>query len=439
MTNYSTAIVLETRNPLKERGENNKPRPKNEEKYPVKLRVIINRKARYYGLGEYLTQDDFKRMMGEKPRKALKEIRKRFEKHENRAEQILGAMQNPAFQQFKRLYTQKGRGGNIEKYYQMYIDQLKNDNRLGTASNYECSLKNLNEIKGINGLSFSDITPEWLEDYSDKMEKRGKTISTIGIYLRPLRHLFNKAIGDGVVSRDKYPFGSPAHGKFSIPTSENRKRPLKRSELEALADYTGPYEKYRDMFLLSYYLMGLNFYDLLTLKWQQKDVNTLTIIRTKTKRTTRKKQRAINLYLNDDAQAIIEKYGRKDSILIFDVIGEKDTPGEIRRKVQNYTRSTNQALKAIAKQLNEEAGTPVINQKISTVFARHTAASYGMKGGASLALISKSLGHSNLQITSNYIDSLDDEEKGLAEVLAIKKHTVPKAETGTNDAQTPAN
>ena len=426
MANYSTGIMIETRNPRKDGT------------FPVKLRVIIDRKTRYYGLGYYMTETDYKRMMGEKPRQNLKTIRKELQNFEDQADEILQTMPEPAFNQFKRLFTQKGDGGNIEKYYQIYIDQLKKDNRHGTASNYECSLNNLNKTMGIKGLEFSDITPDWLKEYADKLEAEGKTISTIGIYLRPLRHLFNKAIGDGIVNRKKYPFGLSIHGKYSIPTSENSKRPLKRSELEALVNYDGDKNKHRDLFLLSYYLMGLNFYDLLTLKWQQIEGNTLTIVRTKTKHTSRKKQRPIKLYLTDDAQAIVQKYGVNSSLYVFDVIDEADNPATIRRRVQNFTRSTNQALKAIAKQTNAEAGQTIINPNISTVYARHSAASHGLKGGASLALISKSLGHSNLQITSNYIDSLDDEEKNLAEVLRLHKHTVPQTESGTNNVQSHA-
>jgi integrase/recombinase XerD len=416
MANYSTGIILEKRDETQEGT------------FPVKLRVTIDRKTRYYGLGYYMTKADFKRMMGDKPRHKLKEIRKELQSFENHAGDILEAIPEPTFDQFKRMFTQKGDGGNVEKYYRMYIDQLKGDNRYGTASNYECSLNSLDAIMGIKGVEFSDIAPAWLKEYADKLEAEGKTISTIGIYLRPLRHLFNKAIGDGIVSRKKYPFGLEMHGKFSIPTSENSKRPLKLTELEALVNYDGDQskKKHRDFFVLSYYLMGLNFSDLLTLKWQQIDESVVSIVRAKTKRTSRKKQRTVKLHLTDDAHEIIERHGNQQSTYVFGIINEGDDGVTIRRKVQNFTRATNQALKAIAKQVNQGAGKTIINPGISTVYARHSAASHGLKGGASLALISKSLGHSNLQITSNYIDSLDDEEKNLAEVLRInKKRSVP--------------
>ena len=424
MENYSTGIVIEKRQPTTKNT------------YPIKLRVTIDRKTRYYGLGKYMTEKDFNKMMSRKPGE-LKVLRWELEAHEKRAKDILKALPNPTFDQFKRMFVEKKGGGNVEGYYQMFIDQLKKDDRHGTASSYECSLNSINKEMGLSNVSFSQITPEWLTEYTKKLEAKGKSISTVGIYLRPLRHMFNKAIGDGVVNRDKYPFGSTAHGKYSIPTSENSKRPLKRSELEALADYSGVYDKYRDFFWLSYSLMGLNFYDLLTLQWQQIEGKTITIIRTKTKYTSRKRQRAIRLYVTDEAQAIIDRYGNPKSKYVFDVITDDDTPGVIRRKVQNFTRNTNQVLKKIAEEKNKAAGKVVINPNISTVFARHSAASHALKNGASLAIISKTMGHTNVNTTSNYFDSMDDEEKHLAEILQLKNNTVPIMERGTNDPQTP--
>jgi integrase/recombinase XerD len=419
MANFTTSIILETRTPRKDGT------------VPVKLRLIIDRKSRYYHLGIYLTPDQFERIMNPKPkakpRDKDKQLRQKLIKTEAKANGLLAKMENPDFEQFRRLFTFKGGGGNVLKYYEAYIQECKQENRLGTASSYECSKNSLDNIKGIENANFRDITPAWLKDYQAKMEALGKSNSTVGIYLRPLRFLFRKAINDGVISENQYPFL-----KYQIPTSENNKRPLERSELEALANYTGNpnREMYRDFFLLSYYLVGLNFMDLLTLKWKQYSGDRISLVRTKTKRTTQKKQTPISLFVNDDAQEIIKRYGNPGATYIFNVITENDNPSEIRRKVQNFNRNTNQALKAIAKK------TPGINPNISTVFARHSAASHGIDEGANLADVSKALGHKNIQTTSNYISGLSEGAKLLGNSLKIKA-TVPKMERGTKGAQTP--
>jgi hypothetical protein len=48
--------------------------------------------------------------------------------------------------------------------------------------------------------------------------------STIGIYLRPLRSIFNEAIADGIIKKEKcYPFGKR---KYQIPTSKKQRKHL---------------------------------------------------------------------------------------------------------------------------------------------------------------------------------------------------------------------
>jgi len=340
-------------------------------------------------------------------------------------------MEIPNFDQFKRLFTMKGTGGNVLKYYRNYIQECKKENRLGTASSYECSYNSLNDVKGIETASFREITPAWIKDYESKMKAKGKSISTIGIYLRPLRKLFNDAMKDGVISANHYPFGTPKAGKYKIPKSRNNKRPLERSEMIALLNYTGTpaNEMYRDFFLLSYYLVGLNFMDLLTLKWKQLNGDYLTVIRKKTENTTESDQEPIMYFVNEQARAIIEKYGNPAGTYIFEIVSSNDTPTEIRRKVQNFNRNTNQGLKAIAKKI------PGVNRNISTVFARHSAASHGIKAGASLADIQQALGHKNIKTTSNYISSMGEGANQLANSLSINT-TVPKTERGTDADET---
>ncbi len=62
---------------------------------------------------------------------------------------------------------------------------------------------------------------------------------------------------------------------------------------------------------------------------------------------------------------------------------------------------TNKGMKTIAESLG-------ITKKVSTSVARHCHATTLKRSGASMEFISEQLGHSNLSITENYLDSLDD-------------------------------
>ncbi len=401
-TNFTTAIILDERYPRAKDG-----------KFPVKLRVTINRQARYHSLGSFYNPDEFGKIFTEKPRGDNKKLRQGFDEKEREAEKILSGMKPPTFERFKRLFTQKGGGGNVKKYYEMQIAHMKQDNQFGTASNYNCAMASLNAIKGIDFIDFKDITPSWLKEYQKEMINGGKSLTTISMYLRTLRTLFNLAIADGVIKEETYPFGK---GKFIIPTAKNNKRPLERKEILALANYTGNpfHEKYRDFFLLSYLLMGLNFADLLTITREQINGRILTVVRKKTENTIIHDSQKIELYINDTAMSIIDKHGNGSGKYVFDVVDFDDDPAKKRDKIKNFIRNTNQSLQAMAKKID-------INPNISTIYARHSAASHGLASGATIGDISQALGHKNIKTTSNYISSLDDARQSLANSLDINQ------------------
>lgn len=416
---YSTKIVL-----------SNRPRKK-DERYPVKLRVTINRLPYFYSTNKYLSKDEFdyvfsisKRNKSKLTKTQAKNIKLQLTNIEHKAIKILDAMEVPNFAHFKRLFTQRGSGGNVRKYFEQRISELKKENAFNTATTYENAQKSFEDKKGISTLNFKQITPSWLMDYHEKMIAAGKSRNTISIYTRCLRYLFNKAITDGVTPQKYYPFGKEK-GKYQIPSSINNKRPLQPEEITALANYAGNpfHEYYRDFFLLSYYLIGLNFADLLTIKWKQIQGNTLTISRQKT--AYQAKEQKISLHVTQKAWDIINKYANKDDEYIFDIANSTD-PEKQKQQVRNFTRNCNQSLKKIAKVTG-------INANISSMFARHSAASHGLASGATIGDISELLGHTDIRTTNNYIKSLEDAGKNIAEFL--EQNAVPKMKRETNDAE----
>jgi integrase/recombinase XerD len=226
-----------------------------------------------------------------------------------------------------------------------------------------------------------------------------------------LRHLYKKAQAANEAPKH-YPFGSDEK-QFLIPTSEKHKRPLEREEIQLLAAYKTRIPErrmYRDFFLLSYLLCGLNFADLLTIRWDQIEDQIMTVKRAKTQRTA-KKSVLIHLFISEQARQIIDNYATSGRY-VFDLIGEEDDKATIRQKVQNFTRNCNKVLKKIAIKIG-------INPKISTVYARHSAASHGIEAGSTIADVSAALGHTDIKTTSNYVSSLQKGRQKLAQSLQI--------------------
>jgi integrase/recombinase XerD len=55
------------------------------------------------------------------------------------------------------------------------------------------------------------------------MLRKNISKTTIGLYVRSLRCIFNEAIEDGIIKRDRYPFG---RRRYQVPTSRNIKKAL---------------------------------------------------------------------------------------------------------------------------------------------------------------------------------------------------------------------
>lgn len=99
---------------------------------------------------------------------------------------------------------------------------------------------------------------KWLSNFESWMAESGMKVNAYSIHLRNIRAVFNYAIDEEITTL--YPFR-----KYKIKKEETRKRALSVEQLRLLRDY--PCEefekKYRDIFMLIVYLVGINIGDLL--------------------------------------------------------------------------------------------------------------------------------------------------------------------------------
>ncbi|NTS43902.1 phage integrase SAM-like domain-containing protein [Flavisolibacter sp. BT320] len=79
------------------------------------------------------------------------------------------------------------------------------------------------------------MTPVFLQAYEKFALASGLSKTTIGIYLRPLRAVFNEVIDKGLLSRETaYPFG---RRKYQIPASKKVKKALDLQDVEKIYHY----------------------------------------------------------------------------------------------------------------------------------------------------------------------------------------------------------
>lgn len=404
---YNISIYHETRR-IKENG-----------KYSVKLRVYNKhenvKKVRYFTTGIDLTENEFETIWINPKNKKLrgnnKEIELKLKTIEKRANDEAKAMSVFDFSKFEsKLFRKSTDKNNIKYHFNLVIDKHISNDKIGTAESYKYtlnSLANFSEDKkksSIDKLSFNDITVDWLKDYEKFMIGNGKSYTTVGIYTRTLRVVFNNAIENNDISIDIYPFGK---NKYKIPRTKKVKKALNSNQLKVLFNAKGANEKEeeaRDYWFFSYACNGMNLKDIALLRYSDIDNNKFTYYRAKTFDKTSEKI-PITIYLTDFTRSIIKKYGnKKKDGLVFRIVSQSEDSNTQHKKIKNFNRYINDHIKRIATANN-------LPSECSFYWARHSFATNSIRKGATMEFISEALNHSDLNVTKNYFAGFEDEAK----------------------------
>jgi site-specific recombinase XerD len=397
MATVKTTMLLDTR---KLKKDNN---------YPVKLRVTFERKQKYYPTTHNLTKLEFERAMyGKNKTEKEKTLNAKIVAYENKALEVIEKLAFFTWQAFeKQYYTNRGAKDTINLAFEERIKVLKEAGQIGTAVSYQCSKKSLDLFSP--NAKFSDITPELLSNYEKYMLTKGNSKTTVSMYLRCLRSLFNSAISNNDILPALYPFRRNEYekNKYEIPEGSNIKKALDMADIKKVFTYKTLKGSVKDMakdyWIFIYLTSGLNVKDLCLLQYEKIEGERLKFIRAKTAK--QKKEKIIEAVLQPEALAIIKKWGNKmkdGKTFIFPVLSGKETPERQRQLIQQLTHVINDNMKAIADDLN-------ITKGLTTYVARHSFATVLKRSGASMELISEMLGHSNLKTTKNYLASFESE------------------------------
>lgn len=320
----------------------------------------------------------------------------------------------PYFRRFAILQETDCKPGTLVWWYQQYIKRLIREDRIGSAVAYHCSYVSLKSFK--SNLLLSDVTVSFLCAYEKHGRAKGLSKSTIGIYLRPLRAIFNDVIAQGFLKKEiSYPFGAK---KYQIPTAKKTKKALDLDDVKKIYFYqcnneNSSEQMARDYWLFSYFGNGMNPKDIALLQWKNPADGYITFERAKTERALRGDPVSITVYVNEDMRVIIARWANKDrspSNYIFPVLQHGLTAMRIYDRIQNFVYFINYWMKEILRNLN-------IDKKATTYVARHTFSTVLKRSGASTAYIQESLGHTSIETTEHYLDSF---EKGMKKELAAR-------------------
>jgi len=412
-------------------------------KFPTKIRVIHKRETRDYQTIFDLTPEEFKKFSSPRIADELQEIRKKlfdlkrisenyaeqsnpFEFHEFENEFV---KDNKLFRQreFKQFIPQVApdkfdysqyhdrftlfqvkhpHRTSLSYCFLEYVKKLLQQGRIGNAINYLRAYRSLESFRGI--VRLEEISVAYLYQYEQWMLDKGNSKTTIGIVLCPLRAIFNEAIEDGLLKRDKhYPFG---RRRYQIPGSKNLKKSLTQLDVQKIYYYQ-PDEplinKGKKMWLFCYLANGLNVKDMIHLKFKNMEGEYIILDRAKTERTARGSARPITIYLTEDLLEIINEIGNKDrspNNYIFPFMRPGLTLLEQFDLLNHVRKIINESMAKVRAALS-------IEKKITNIVSRHTFSTHLKRAGASTEFIQEALGHTDKKTTENYLDSFEKEVK----------------------------
>lgn len=373
--------------------------------YPIKVQVVNNRVQKYYNTGKDLSIEDWESLQNTKTRE-LVNIRKDMQQSfENIKLHVLKLISEGVFT-FEALNTQLGKGNtsSVVDAFRHKIENLIAENRIGTKEFYECAVNKFIEFAGTD-FGFEMVTVTWMKKFELFMLKQDRSYTTIGMYGRAMRSIYNEAIKAGIMRSSQYPFGKD---KYELPQGEGRKMALTLKQIKDIVAYSDgneSTERYRDLWFFSYLCNGINMIDMLKLQFKDIENDEISFYRSKTIRTSKKKTK-IQVVVTPEMKKIINKWGNESKTpndFIFPYLKGGESAQDIKKRVADVTKRINLRMKTIS----EELELP----RISTYTARHSFATVLKRSGANIAYISESLGHNDLKTTENYLASFEREER----------------------------
>jgi len=276
----------------------------------VKIRVTHNRKTRYLPTSEYIFPDEVSRGGKIKGKAKIDKLNDLVNLTYKKIESLPVNLMD--IDEIVRIVSVKNTEVSFSffKYIEKMATSMDEKGQAGTAYNYRCTLRSLKRFRD-DELYFNEITVGFLKEYEKHLRDNKTGPRGLSLYMGLIRATFNQAIREfnnysaGIVNIVS-PFD---HSSYVIPKEP---RPEQRSIpagsialLRDLPNLSGRMEQAQDMFLLSFYLIGMNAIDLYNCK-EMKD-GRITYNRTKT--MTRREDKAVfSVRVPAVAAPLIEKY-----------------------------------------------------------------------------------------------------------------------------------
>lgn len=384
-----------------------KNRPNKDGKLPVYVRVQHKREKRFLSTIYSISPDKYKggkirdsKVLGDVLVHEIAPLEKKLEKIDN--PQLL------SIDELMNVLTARDKIQRIDflAFCKDLVSQrLKRNPKDKTALVYRTNVAYLADFR--KTIYTDEIRLSFLDEYAiflqteRKVKRPGRGGTVQAMTLKPLsnqslhsamkefRTLFNhcrKYYNDedtGKILIPNYPF---SRWKFPKISSSGSRKAIDLAVLKKLRDYTGIREYERDLFFLSFYLVGINPADLFELSSKEIKDGRLSYCRKKT-RSRRSDQAYISIAIPEEAAVIMKRYRQP--------LGKKEWKWQNYEEAHALVKRVSKGLREISKELGAT---------ITWYAARHTWATLARNEcGYSIDDVAFALNHSSGRVTDKYI------------------------------------
>jgi integrase/recombinase XerD len=296
-------------------------------------------------------------------------------------------------------FEQRFRFGSKRSKIDLFVfwDSVVNDlvlsGRTGYARNNRDTIRSLRKFHKKSVLHMREINVTFLDKYEVFLRSTGGSNGGIAVRMRSIRTIFNLAIRRDLIKQNLYPFHKY---KISKLRGKRIKHALTVAEIELFktVDCDGDVRliNAKNYFLFSFYARGMNFADMMRLRWSDITRTRITYARAKT-------QGNFSLKIVPPVREVLHYYdqNRRDTNYVFPILlHDVLTPMQIENRKQKILGQYNKALKILA----EKAG---ITKNMTSYVARHSFAMCLREKGISIDIIGETLGHQSVLTTKAYV------------------------------------
>ena len=363
---------------------------------PIAIRVTANRKSKYMSTGVYIEpkywNEKKQQIRASHPIAASLNAKIKEALYDTQKE-ALDARSAQAV-----VTSVKSGGGSFTGYFEQFIEGLNTQDRFWDWKKYRVTLKKLRACLG-NEIHWKDLDRSALQDFEKYLRGEcGNSNNTTRKELQRMRRVIRQGIKDGIVKPEADPF--LVYDRPPAKAVERRKlnieeiQALEQLDLEAGSSLLIA----RDAFILSFYGGGIRFGDVCLLRAESVTEGRLEYRMMKT-------GSLVSIPLPGPALRIIDQYSTVRRYYLFPYLkkGIEKNPVDLRRRINSRNVVVNVELKRLAKLAGLQS------EGLTFHVARHSFADYARRQSGDLYAVSKTLGHTSLQVTQQYLRSFDQD------------------------------